>query len=129
VRGEGGVGFVLALELIVDGCAELLDFVLHEESVEFFIEETLQDSRFEEHSEALVEPEMLPFSVRDEVAGPGVSDLVKHDSAERFVANYDIGSNVDQVRVLHATIGEIGGKHKDIKAPPLVRTADSLETG
>src|ERR1700737_5563416 len=66
--------------------------------------ERLEDAAFGVAGEALVYPEIVRARVGDEVAGPGVRELVRDHVYERTVAGEERRRDEGQPRVLHTPL-------------------------
>lgn len=75
---------------------------------------------------ALVQPEVGPGRVGDEVAGPGVGQLVRHHPDERLVTRHERRRNEGERGVFHAAVGERARHHEDVEASPLVLPEELL---
>mmetsp|Transcript_116423 Transcript_116423/g.336303 ORF Transcript_116423/g.336303 Transcript_116423/m.336303 type:complete len:372 (-) Transcript_116423:111-1226(-) len=84
------------------------------------------DLHLGEHREALVEPEVLPSLVRDQVPAPRVRDLVGDYMHLGAVLGQQRGGDEGQARVLHASIGEAGRQNEKIVDAPPVGPAQRL---
>ena len=85
-----------------------------------------RDAPLRVHREALVEVELRPGPVRDQIAEPAVRDLVRHRVRERPVADDERRRQEGQARVLHAAVGEGEGHHQQIVAAPAVLAEELL---
>ena len=77
----------------------------------------LHDALLEVHGEALIEPEVVPGGIGDEVAAPRVGEFVRHEGHERAVSGNDGGGGKRQARVFHSAEGE--GRREDEQVIPL----------
>mmetsp|Transcript_10778 Transcript_10778/g.25396 ORF Transcript_10778/g.25396 Transcript_10778/m.25396 type:complete len:560 (-) Transcript_10778:386-2065(-) len=87
------------------------------------------DLALEPHGPALVEPEVLPRVVGDQVARPGVAHLVRHDVCERAVPGEQRRGDEGEAWVLHAAVGEGGRQAEDVVPPPHVGVAGDVLCG
>lgn len=71
----------------------------------------LANSALSVHREALVQPEITPGGVGDEVSKPAVTDLVYNDISKRAIAGQQTGRDKGQAGVLHPTERE-GWRHE-----------------
>mmetsp|Transcript_13848 Transcript_13848/g.46180 ORF Transcript_13848/g.46180 Transcript_13848/m.46180 type:complete len:540 (+) Transcript_13848:2290-3909(+) len=133
-RDEGRVARLAAGNVVVDGAAqrrkragqvkvnELLEALFVVPGVDGCLDVALEPAR-----PALVEPKVRPGGVCDEVAGPRVRDLVRHDAGERLVAGEERRRHERQARVLHAAVGERRRQADEVVAAPGVgQTRDGL---
>ena len=118
VGDEPGVVVVLAEEL--DGLGEAEEPARGLELARGLAPEAADDLALEEDGEALVEPEVLPGPVGDEVARPAVRDLVRHHVDQGAVPREERRGHEGQARVLHAPVREGGRQHQEVVAPPHV---------
>lgn len=79
------------------------------------------DFPLNEHCKALVDPQILPVSLGDQVARPGVGDLVRSHEHLRPVFLHDWGRHEGQMRVFHSTDWEAGRLHQHCVCSPEVR--------
>ena len=86
----------------------------------------LDDAAFEVGGEAFVEPEVVPGGVGDEVARPGMRELVRDERDERLVAGDHRRRGERQPRVLHAAERERRRQHQQVVASPAVRSVERL---
>ena len=86
----------------------------------------LHDAALEVDGEAFVEPEVVPRRVGDEVARPGVGQLVRHEVHQRAVAGQDGRRGEGEARVLHPAEREAGRQHQDVVLPPAIRPVNFL---
>lgn len=68
------------------------------------------------HGEALVQPELAPGGVGDQVAKPAVGDLVDDDVHQGAIPGQQAGRDEGDAGVLHPTEGE-GGRHEQHVVP------------
>ena len=86
----------------------------------------LHDPVFEVVGEALVQPEVRPRGVVDQVARPRVRQLVRHQADQRAVAGDDGRGGEGQARVLHAAERERRRQHQQVVAAPGIGPVEAL---
>ena len=86
----------------------------------------LDDAALDVGRESLVQPEVAPGRVGDEVARPRVRQLVRDQGDEALVAGEHGRRREGQARVLHAPEGEARRQDEDVVAVPAVRAVEPL---
>ncbi len=76
--------------------------------------------------EAFVQPEVAPGRIGDEVAGPGVRELMGDERNQRLVSDDHRRRRKRHSRVLHAPKRERRRQHEQVVAAPAVRTVKRL---
>ena len=89
--------------------------------------EGLDDPALEIGREPLVEPEVAPGGVGDQVARPRMGQLVRDQRDQRTVAGQDRGSGEGQPGVLHPAEREARGQHQDVVAAPAIAAERLLD--
>jgi hypothetical protein len=88
-----------------------------------------KDQTLQVDTKALVEPEIRPTAVGNEVSCPAMGDFVGDDVGERAVAGQERGRQESELRVLHSTIRECIGKNHTVILAPAVWDTSNLLTG
>ena len=78
------------------------------------------------HRESLVEPEVAPGGVGDQVARPGMRQLVRHQRDQALVAGQDGRGGEGQSRILHPAVRETGRQHQQVVAAPSIGSVQLL---
>mmetsp|Transcript_30454 Transcript_30454/g.83976 ORF Transcript_30454/g.83976 Transcript_30454/m.83976 type:complete len:323 (+) Transcript_30454:849-1817(+) len=79
-----------------------------------------------EDGQALIQPEVLPSVVRDQVSAPRVRNLMCHHRHLRTIAGEQCRRNKGDTWVLHPTIRKRRRQNKQVVDAPFVRAADLL---
>lgn len=89
-------------------------------------EHRTHDLQLVEHRQPLVQPEVLPRVVGDEITAPRVGHLVSDYGYLASVAREQCWGDEGEARVLHPAVGEGGREDKEVVHAPLIRAADAL---
>src|SRR5690606_12911609 len=100
-----------------------------EHLVEILAVELLHDPVLEIDGESFVQPEVAPRRVGDEIARPGVRELVGDERDEGTIAGKDRRRRERQPRILHAAPRKARWKDEDVVALPAIRAVEILGCG
>ena len=114
------------LSQLVDDLLEILQAEARQHLGVVAAVDRLHDAALEVDGEAFVEPEVVPRRVGDEVAGPRVRQLVRHQVHQRAVAGQDGGRGEGEARILHPAEGKARRQHQDVVLSPAIRAVNFL---
>ena len=80
----------------------------------------LDDAPLQVHRESFVQPEVPPGRVRDQVARPGVRQLVRDERHQALVSREDRGGREGEPRILHPAEREARRQDEDVVPLPPV---------